>query len=223
MRVPSLLAATGLVAAGLITISPPAAHAEGSCSLYVVSKFYVSQPYRSIPVTQGPNCASAGVVDAAWTAFHPSTPTSVVTFPNAARSDTVDLYDSVPLGRWTWRPGYAYDANNNPVFQYSPVTEVRLGSYGRVTATRAGARVTLKTTAMRYWSSGNKFIGFSAAVGQIQYRTPGTTTWRGLKDVYSTSTGTYSYTYTFAAARDYRLALNGTSQIWNSISPTVRR
>jgi hypothetical protein len=222
MRVPSLLAATGLVATGLIAATPTA-NAAGACSIYVLTKFSITAPYRAVPVSQGPNCAVAGVVSAAWTGYHPTAgPASVVTFANGARSDTVELYDDVPLGLWNWRPGYAYDANDNAVYQYSPYTDVRLGSYGRVTVARTGTRVNVRTTAMRYWSGGDKFIGWSDARGQIQYRTLGTTTWVGLKDVYSSPTGLYSYTFTSAAARDYRVVLAATPQIWNAVSPTVR-
>jgi hypothetical protein len=45
--------------------------------------------------------------------------------------------------RWTWRPQGAFDANNNTVFQYTPYTDVRLASYGRVVATRYGATSTI--------------------------------------------------------------------------------
>jgi hypothetical protein len=223
MRLPILLTATGVVAAGLIAITP-AASADGTCSLYVLTKFSITQPHRAVTVNQGPNCAAAGIVNAAWTAHHPSAgAASVVIFPGGARSDTVDLTDDLPLGLWNWRPGYAYDANDNDVFQYSPYTDVRLGSYGQVTVTHTGSRVDLRTTAMRYWAGGDRFIGWSGARGQLQYRTPGTTTWRGLKDVYSNSGGLYGYTYATTAVRDYRLVLIASSQIWGSSSPVVRR
>jgi hypothetical protein len=224
----SLLAAAGLVAGGAVAAAP-AATAAGTCSVYVTSRFSIGQPYRAVTIPQGPNCATAGVVDAAWYAYHPTKglvgPGTV--YRNSSRSTTIDLIDGLPLGRWTWRPNGAYDATGNAVYQYTTTTDVRLATYGRVVPTRSGTKVNVKTTAMRYrqsdyWQSG-KFIGWSGARGQIQYRTPGTTTWHGLKDVYSTSTGAYSYTYTTSAVRDYRVVFTDVSTMWGSTSPIVRK
>lgn len=223
MRLRSLLAAAGLITAGLVAATP-AANAAGTCSLYVPSKFSISQPYRAINVVEGPNCASAGVVDAAWLAYHPTQ--GVVNgaiFENSARTEVVELYDTMPLGRWTWRPEGAYTAADAEVPQYTYNTDVRLASYARVTAARSGSRVTIRTTAMRYWVSGERFIGWNGARGIIQYRTPGTTTWRSLKEVFSNTAGVYSYSYTSAAARDYRVVTRATGVIWESTSPAVRK
>lgn len=148
---------------------------------------------------------------------------AIAYFSDRARTDIIDVYDWVPIGRWTWRPDYAYDAGYNNVYQYSPYTDVRLASYGRVTVTKTGTRVNIKSAAMRYWQGGSKFIGWSGARGQIQYRTPGTTTWHALKEVYSTTAGQYSYTYNTRAVRDYRVILRVTGTIWESTSPSVRR
>jgi hypothetical protein len=223
MRVLPLLVATGLVTAGLITTAP-AATAVGMCSLHVPSRFSIGAPSRAVTVTEGPNCAAAGVVDAVWLAHHPTT--GVVNgaiFEGGARSEVVELVDAMPLGRWTWQPGGAYDAAGDTVAQYSPYTDVRVASYGRVAAKRAGAKVKLRTTAARYWQGGSRFIKWAGARGQLQYRTPGSTTWHGLKEVYSDPSGTYSYTYTTTAARDYRVVLRATGTIWESTSPAVHR
>jgi hypothetical protein len=192
--------------------------------LYIPSRISIGQPYRAVTATLGPNCAAAGVTDAGWTAFHPTQGEIVSAFfPDRARTEIVDVYDWAPLGRWTWRPSFAYDAALHDVSQYSPYTDVRLASYGRVTVTKTGTRVNIKTAAMRYWQTESRFIGWSGARGLIQYRTPGTTTWHGLKEVYSTTAGQYSYTYNTSAVRDYRVVLRATGTIWESTSPSVRR
>jgi hypothetical protein len=223
MRLKSLLVAVGLVTTGLVAATPTAS-AAGTCSLYVPSKLTISQPYRAITVTLGPNCAAAGVNDAFWTAYHPSQgPQGAAAFFDGDQSEIVDLYDYASVGVWNWRPGGAYGSMGERVYQYSPYTDVRLGSYTRVAATRTGTKVTLRTSAARYWPGGEKFIGWADARGQIQYRTPGSTTWRGLKEIYSNGIGAYSYTYTTTAARDYRVVLRSTATIWGSTSPIVRR
>lgn len=223
MRLFSLFAAAGLAATGIVATAP-AASAAPSCSLYVASKFSIGQPYRAITVKEGPNCIDAGVTDAAWFAYHPTQGlVEGAVFQNSARSDVVDLYSSMPLGKWTWRPDGAFRADFSEVFQYTTYTDVRLASYGRVVATRTGSKVNLKTTARRYWAGGDQFINWSGARGQLQYRVNGGTVWHPLKDVYSTTSGTYSYTYTIANTRDYRVVLNPVSTIWESTSPTVHK
>jgi len=225
-RVKSGVVAVGLAVAGVLATSGQPATAAGTCSLYVPSRVSISQPYRGITVPLGPNCAASGVTWADWDGYHPTQGLEEVLLFDHVSSVVWDLYDWKPIGRWQWRPSGAYDSGYNDVYQYGPYyTDVRLGSYGRVTATRYGSKVNVKTAAARYWQGGSKFIGWSGARGQIQWRTPGTTTWRGLKEVYSTSGGNYSYTYTTTAVRDYRVVLYDATAntIWGSTSPTVRR
>ncbi len=193
--------------------------------MYAPSRIAIGQPFRTYLVRLGPNCAQPPRVDyASWYGYHPTQGLQVVMIYDGTTAEywDVDSY-STPPGRWTWRPSAAWDINLDDVYQYTTYTDVRMASYGRVTATRIGSRVNVRTTAMRYWGAGEKFIGWSGARGQIQYRTPGTTTWRGLKEVYSYSNGTYSYTYTTTASREYRVILRDVSTIWGSTSPVVRR
>ncbi|MGL5850735.1 MAG: hypothetical protein ACRCZD_08135 [Phycicoccus sp.] len=223
----AVLASLVTAAAVLAAAAPSAAASSaGTCSLYVPSRVSIGQPYRAITVRLGPNCAAAGVVEAAWTAYHPTQGLQAILYYDGTSTEVWDLYEFDAIGRWQWRPEGAYDADLTEVSQYGPYsTDVRLASYGRVTATRSGSRVTVRTTAARYWSDGGRFIGWAGARGQIQWRTPGTTTWRGLKEVYSSPTGTYSYTYSTSQSREYRVVLydNTVKTIWGSTSPTVRR
>jgi hypothetical protein len=228
-RLTTVIAATGLAAAGL-TATAPTATAAGSCSAYIPSRVAVGQPYRAITIRAGSNCSTAQMDWAAWFAYHPTQGLQEVAFfEHPSYSDTWHMYSAsayTPIGRWQWRPEGAYDRSSEPIYQYGPYyTDVRLASYGRVTATRIGSRVNLRTSAYRYWGDGAKFIGWASARGQIQYRSPGTSTWRALKEVYSYPNGTYSYTYTTSAARYYRVVFYDASNktIWGSTSPQVYR
>lgn len=198
----------------------------GACSMYIVSRVAVTSPTKDIVVPFGANCREAEVRFASWGGYPPSLPDYAVMNFLGAPTDTATwrVNGTGPLGRWEWRPEGAAGPDWTQVYQYGPYsTDVRYGSYGRVTATRSGSKVNVRTSAMRYWGGGSRFIGWSDARGQIQWRTPGTNTWNGLKEVYSTTSGTYSYTYTTSASREYRVILRATPQIWESTSPTVRR
>ena len=234
-RLTTILAATAVAAAGLTATAPTAtaataATAAGSCSAYIPGRVAVGQPYRAITIRAGANCSTAQMDWAAWYAYHPTQGLQeVALFEHPNYSDTWQLYSAsayTPLGRWQWTPVGAYDRNADPIHQYGPYyTDVRLASHGRVTATRTGSRVNLRTSAYRYWGDGARVIGWAAARGQIQYRTPGTTTWRPLKEVYSSATGTYSYTYTTSATRYYRVVFYDAANktIWGSTSPQAYR
>jgi hypothetical protein len=216
------LAATGLVVSGLV-VSAPQATAAGSCSMYIPSRVAVSQPYRAITARLAQNCVSAGVTWANWDGYHFSQGLQEFLIFDGTTTDIWNLYDDfTPLGPWSWRPEGAYDANFDTVYQFGPYsTDVRLGSYSRISAVRSGSRVTLSTLAGRYFPAADTFYGWAGARGQIQYREPGWTSWHGLKEVYSSSTGRYSYTYTTSRSRYYRVVIRPVGTVWGSTSPVI--
>jgi hypothetical protein len=222
MRLASVLAAAGLLSAGLVGAAP-AAQAAGTCSLQVPSRVVISTPYRQITTRLGSDCVASGTVYASWDAIHPTQGWQTIAIFDETTTDFWDLYDFEPLGRWTWRPSLAWDYNSDDVAQNTRYTDVKLGSWSKVTATRYGSKVSLATSAVRYSPTYERLIPWAGAYGQLQYKVPGTTTWRALKTVYSTSTGTYRYTYTTTAVRDYRVYFPATSVIWNTASATVRK
>ncbi|MGL5817803.1 MAG: hypothetical protein ACRCYR_09595 [Phycicoccus sp.] len=226
--------ATTLSIAGLTALGPLTTEADatvsgtGSCTFHMPSKVTIASDIEDVPIAFGSDCAAAKVKEATWRATSVYRPQSYFEGAYTGRSsDFISFHaDYDYIRRWQWNPVGATDAAGNSVVQYGPsFTDLRLGSYGRVTATRSGAKVSVRTAASRYWIDGSRFIGWAGARGQIQWRTPGTTAWRGLKDVYSSSTGTYGYTYTTTQTREYRVVLydNTVKTIWGSISPTVRR
>jgi hypothetical protein len=229
MRLASALATIGVLSTGLVAAAP-AAQAAGTCSLQVPSRVTISQPYPEITVRAGSDCLYSRTMYAVWDAYDPrgEQDGSAAIFEGDDRglvttSDVWELWDSYPTGRWVWRPQIAYDVDNNDIAQNTRYTDIKLGSWSRMTATRYGSRVTLSTSAARYSPTYDRFIAWGGAYGQLQYRVPGTSTWRALKTVYSNSSGAYRYTYATTAVRDYRVYFPATSAIWNTASPTVRK
>lgn len=138
--------------------------------------------------------------------------------------------DSDHLGLWRWHPTSGFSDIIPPYAEEtltlqemnSTTTDVRVGSAGTVVARRVGSKVTIATRSTRYWTSTHTFGPWYKAVGVIQYRTPGTTVWRSLKDVAADGYGRYAYTYTASSRRDYRyIAFNKAPYIWGSISSIV--
>lgn len=207
--------------AGLVAGAPSASAAQ-SCTLSAPSRVSVWHSYTGVPLRASGPCTT-GSGWGAWDLIHPTQGEQDVAIFDHTATDTWDYYSFESMGRMTWRPSDAWDSNYNTLSQNTAVTEVRLGSWAGLTASRSGSAVTLKVRAVRYWVSGDKNIPFTSAKGTIQYRTPGTTTWKSLKYVLTNSSGTYQYKYTSSAARDYRVVLSGTSSIWNANSATVRK
>jgi len=139
----------------------------------------------------------------------------------------VHIFDHTSPGRWTWRPVSGYVDQRDATRELTagemntPVVDVRVTSRAGITATRLGGKVTVSTRATRFWTSTVTFGPWGGAVGLIQYRVPGTTTWLGLKNVASDAQGRYSYTYTVSARRDYRVLLFNATYVFGGSSTAI--
>ncbi|MFC0629266.1 hypothetical protein [Kribbella deserti] len=229
MRFGSALALAGLAAAPMLAV-PATAQADVQalppCTLLVPAKIRVVTPNTAVTFREGADCKRAGVVSSSWRAYNPD---NVKPFPPTARfeygsTSMVHQWPDHYWGLWRFKPQWAWDDDVNQVAtQNTPATWVKMGSWAQVTATRVGSKVTLRTSSARYAHTSNKFVAWAGSVGQLQYKAPGTTTWKPLKSVKSSSLGKYAYTYTSAAARDYRVYFVDATLIWGGPSATVRK
>jgi hypothetical protein len=228
MRITGAFAALALTAGSLVLAAPAADGAPpkptaGGCSLSVPSRVAIVSPFRSITVRLMPNCAAAGTISATWDGIHPTQgPQEFLWFDESA-TEYWDLYDWDALGRWTWRPSGAHDGNYDDVAQNTAYSDIKIGSWAGLTATRSGQRVTLNASVARYATSYDRYIPWAGAAGQLQYRIKGTSTWRALAGVRTNSAGKYTYSRNWGAALEYRVYFPATAYIWNVATPTVYR
>ncbi|WP_133801250.1 hypothetical protein [Kribbella caucasensis] len=129
--------------------------------------------------------------------------------------------DNHPLGIQTWTPAGA-SGWNGPVPQNTLKVDIRLGTGAWISSSRKGAVVTLTGTALLYSQGDHKWFKRSAA-GVFQYRDRGTTAWKPLKAVRTSSAGTVTMAYTYAPTRDYRFALYSTPISWDVASAVTTR
>jgi hypothetical protein len=136
-----------------------------------------------------------------------------------------EVMDTDHLGTWTWRPvsGYhsvagAREYTLTTAKMNSPTMDVRVVSSGTATAVRRQRKITVTTTARRYWTSIHAISTWSGAAGVIQYRSPASTTWTNLKSISSDQRGRCSWTYRTPAQRSYRVVLFNAPYIWGSAS-----
>lgn len=222
-RLSALLTSVALLAAAAVAGPAAPAQAEGSCDLLVPARWVVSSPYREVVLTVKAGCAARPDGSALWFATHPT-----VGIVGGALFDNVepmfwDVYDDdTPLGVWTWRAQGCFDGADIPCLQNSPKTDIRLGGWAGLTASRSGSYVTVSTSTARYAYSLNRFVPWGGIRGTVQTRTTSTAPWVNLKWVYPGTNGKYSFRYA-ATARDYRVVFPATSLIWNATSNIVRR
>lgn len=226
----AVVAMTGAVAVA----AEPTATAAGPCTyahLSVQPKVVLSVPYRVLPATVTTDCQDFEYFTNTWDSWSGMAGGAVqgtVIFTTAASTLTrgIDEYPQVPdtarLGVWTWTPERTLPpltlADLNTVRM-----DVRVGSASYVAAKRSGAVVTVSTRSYRYWTSTHAFGTWGRATGVIEWRTPGTTAWHGLKNVYADNLGRYSYRYTVSAVREYRVRMFDQPYVWGFPSTVPAR
>jgi hypothetical protein len=137
-------------------------------------------------------------------------------------SESIYIYDSDAMGKWTLHPADAYDANFNPVPQATQYFYVKYGSRASVGGYRSGNYAYLRVHATRYSPYYGGFTAFGGRHVTFQYRFPGMSTWH-----YATSSTTYSDGYTpykkvyAGKGRYWRAVVTGTSTTWGRTTAQV--
>jgi hypothetical protein len=207
-------------AAVLLPFWMPAAQAAGSCTLHAPTRVAIGRPYIGLTMTMSGDCANGGW--GAWDLYHPTQGLQDIAFFDGQTTDVWNVYDYHTIGLHTWRPAAAYDGASNPVTQNTVNSDVRLAAGAWISSSRSGAVVTLKGTSLLYSTSTDKYFKRSAG-GVFQYRERGTTTWRNLKSVWTSSAGEVTMKYTYSKVRDYRFALYSTPISWDLGSAVTTR
>jgi hypothetical protein len=213
-----------LVGALTIVAAPTASAVEGgSCSVAIPTTVSIAKPYTLIPAKLGANCAASGTDFASWDVRHSYYgPMDFLLFDQTI-SDSYGFYDEDPYGTYYVEPGMAWDSEANVLTQNERSFAVKLDSRLGLTAARAGSYVTLSATASFYGPTGNAFRAWNKDKVVLQYKTPGTTTWRYLTTVTTTSNGKTSYRVYAPKGRHYRAGSYATATIWGQASAAVYR
>ena len=216
------LTAIAVAGVALVASAVPAAHADvvGNCQLRVPASVRVSTPYQHISPSVSGTCAGyANSLYALWDLYSAAGWEDYVDF-DYALTGSWDVYDDVRLGRWTWRPGGALEeATGNEFTQNAPATEIRVGSWTRMTASRSGSMVNLWVNGNRYSTMYDKPIPWQTTA-TIQYRNVGSSSWQTLTS--RSVSGGFTFRASAPVTRDYRVVYAGSPTIWGSTSSVVR-
>ncbi|MEP7370152.1 MAG: hypothetical protein ABI662_10870 [Dermatophilaceae bacterium] len=220
-RIVASLAAALMIAAG-IGVSSPVASAAGACTLSVPNRIVIGHPYMAVTLRASGPCATSGGYGS-WVLYHPTQGGQAIAIFDGAPTDIWNVYSwDVKFGRQNWRPSWAWDGGYNDLAQNSPDVDVRLATAAWISSSRYGSTVTLKGTSLVYSTGNDSYFKRSAGAG-FQYRERGSTTWRTLKSMWTSSAGTTTMSYRSTARRDYRFVLYTTPISWDQASATTTR
>ncbi|MBE3073452.1 MAG: hypothetical protein IMZ75_00665 [Actinobacteria bacterium] len=208
----------------MVPTAPPAsAYPGGSCSIVVPTTVSIDRPYKLIPATLASDCTANYADYASCDVRHSYYGPSDIFIFDGTRSDTISFYDWEHYGVYYVEPGNAWNNDYYDLTQNTRSYVVKSASQAGIRATRAGSYVTVSVGAAYYSPTTSAFRMWGNERVQIQYRTPNTSTWRTLRNVYTASNGKAAYRYYAPKARFYRAVTAPNSVIWSQWSIAIYR
>jgi len=230
----ALAAATSMAMPQIARATERAAATAGPCTyarLAVQPKVNLSVPSRVLPASVTTDCQDWEYATDTWDewaglAGGVRQGTVIYATDSSATGRGINeppqVSDTQRLGVWTWTPARTLapltlnDLNTTRM-------DVRVGSVSYASARRSGTTVTVSTRSYRYWTSTHAFGTWGRSTGLIEWRTPGTRTWHGLKNVVADNLGRYSYRYTVSSVREYRVRMYDQPFVWGAASGATAR
>jgi hypothetical protein len=196
------------------------------CSLVMPSKVVVDARTERMNFTLSSNCTANGADHAYWNLKHTGTGSGwAFRFESADlghRNWYVDWPDTAPMGRWSLSTVEAERADGTPLPQNSAAIQAKYGSRLAATVSRTRTTLTWKVTASQ-WSPTKHAWGARSRVSVgLFHQATGSSTWKYVKAVTTTSTGKATVTLASPKAGSYRLSVGETSTVWASYSTPVR-
>lgn len=232
MRFTSLLAATGLLASGLAVGTPAHAVSTGTqalpeCRPLVPARLVIRARITTYKIGLSATCP-ATLYNADWLGIQPGDPEKTkLEFLNGARTAKLDLYSNVsPIGAVTWTPTAAggTDRNGDEVATLKPVASTtRYASSATISGKRVGGTTTLVATVGYYNPKTNAFVRWPGKLVTLQYKAPGTSTWKYLTRVTTNRVGQGAFTWTPRATKHYRAYVPANRTIWDFTTAAISK
>jgi hypothetical protein len=196
------------------------------CSLVLPSKIVVDAKSVDMDFRIASNCTTNGADHAYWDLRHTDTGSGW-----AFRFESADLVhpnwyvtwpDTAPMGTWSLKPVEAERADGIPLPQNSAVIQAKFGSRLSTTVTRTSTALSWAVTATQ-WSPTKHAWNVRPRVSVGLFHLPtGSTTWKYVKSVTTSSTGKATVTLGSPKSGSYRLTGAETATVWASYSTPVR-
>ncbi len=184
-------AALAAVLVGGLTTTP--AQAAAPCDLAAPYRVVIGQPYKEFKLYASSICSQNGG-SSGWDLIHPSQGSQGGAYFIGTSQESWDVYDFHTIGLHTWRPSGAFDSGGDPLTQNTVQSDIRLATAAWITSKRTSDVVTLTGTSLLYSTGSDSYFKRSAK-GAFQFKERGTTTWKGLKAVTTSSAGVATMSY----------------------------
>ncbi|GAA0606509.1 hypothetical protein HPO96_01680 [Kribbella sandramycini] len=228
----SLLAATGLLASGLVAAAPAAQAAPAAlptCYPAMPAKLVMNNRQTHYTVTYGQGCP-ATLYNADWKGTQPGDPVNIhVEFLDGAKQAKFTLYSEIsPVGVVNFKgegdDGSGEDAQGNPVATLGAFNRMnKYASAVDLVVTKSRGVTTATLTAGNYRPAINKFVRWAGKPVVLQYKQAGTSQWKQLAKLTTNAKGQVSYKWAPKTTIHYRAYSAGNSVVWDDYSPVVSR
>jgi hypothetical protein len=224
MRLRSITLPVVLALAATFALPSAAQSASTQCSIVMPSKVAIGAANVTTPIRVASNCAANDVDMAHWALEHASGAYTPLDFVVSVGDTTQRLqwFDDDPMGTWTTSPEAATTAADDPLVQNTTSTRVKYAAKLTTRATRTTKALSWAVTATQWSGRTHAYVGRSRVAVSLQYKATGSTTWKYVKAVRTTSTGRATVSIGSPKAGSYRLAVAETPSVWAAYSTPVR-
>jgi hypothetical protein len=224
MRLRSITLPVVLAFAAAIGLPSAAQSAATQCSIVMPSKVAIGAAKVTTPIRVASNCTANDVDMAHWALEHASgayTPLDFVVSVGDI-SQRLQWFDDDPMGTWTTSPEEATTAADDPLVQNTTTTRVKYAARLTTRATRTTHALSWAVTATQWSGRSHGYVGRPRVAVSLMHQAPGSTTWKYVKAVRTSSTGRATVSLGSPKTGSYRLAVAETPSVWSAYSSPVR-
>jgi hypothetical protein len=221
----------GLVAGlvtGALAVPDPALAAPARCALLMPTKIVVNSATEQASVRLASSCTAAQVERAVWSLRQPGGGLAMpIAFEPAdlaagRTAGSVEFYDDDRKGAWTARPHEVTGPASADLVQNTPVTLLKYGSRIAASVDRSRNGLTWTVKATQWSGAAHAWVKRPKVRVGLFHRASGSSGWRYVTSVRTSSAGTARVSLRSLKAGSYRLVIAETPTVWAAYSRTVR-
>jgi hypothetical protein len=228
MRLRSAVLPVAVICAAAVAVPSPALAGTEQCTLVMPTKVVINAKIVESALRLGNNCTANSADRASWDLVHSTGKIADLDFlpEDFAAGVTygyMEWYDVDAMGRYTSRAAGAATAADASLSQNSPVTVIKYHSRLVTKTTRnSTGGLTWAVTAQQWSGRSHAYVGRPKVTVGLFHQASGSTTWKYVKSVTTTSTGKATVTMGAPKTGLYRLVVAQTPTVWASYSTPVK-
>jgi hypothetical protein len=225
MRLRSIALPVAIACATAVALPSPAQSASSQCSVVMPTKVAIGAATVTTPIRVASNCAANDVDMAHWGLEHSSgrgyTPLDFVVSVGDT-SQRLQWFDDDPMGTWTTAPEAARTAADDMLTQNRATTRIKYASRLATRVTRTSKGLSWAVTATQWSGRSHAYVGRPRVSVGLFHKATGSTTWKYVKAVRTSTTGRAKVSLGALKPGSYRLSVAETPTVWAAYSSSVR-